>query len=688
MYLDPNDEHAYVLQWITEAKQAIRDRLRASRRNNIAYQFEPSKNTYKIAAKQLTKEKAMKQGIAEHDWDRIQCGVDAIPDGKSEIYFDVVETNVNQLSGGIGQYEYTVFDKSRVLDPNLEQLLELNASRVYNLYGLDSLKDQSIREIQLNAATYYYTFYNQKSDDIEVELLNISQVIIDPIRFRRGKDRYIGFHKMISWSDLEKEIEFKEEYLDTINDVKVYAKNIQDLMNNPNAQVDAFATNDLRADIANIYTDQKYTSNATTIEAEAKQKYQGEDVEITYLWDLSTGDKFSVVNRKFIVDKEEKALDVNISIKDSFGGKEVSHSLLKRLDSPIIEIPFIVNPNLAYPITPLDYHADTFDEICSMTSLKKHNESIAGTLTPFGSDYDLAILANAGNVSGVGVTGMDGTIGFLNKQYDPTFMDSRIEERCQKIRKSMNAYSQIDMQMMIGDRASAKEAGQANNAVAAGHNSLVHNLEIGYSKILRNINLLTVKYKHDKVIKVNLDDDLPTVNVAYLALDAVLNVKMKSEVERVRQQSSLVASQLIAAGANNQYINQEIFMPKMLEIIFGGLLSRTELRSMIKEPVNQEAINAAVTQAQNNAGALRLEQEVVSQNPQEAIAARMAREMTPQDMETFAIEQELQNGGSINQGVPSETAQPGVDPNGELVPDSTGLPPEIAGEIANGGLNV
>lgn len=84
----------------------------------------------------------------------------------------------------------------------------------------------------------------------------------------------------------------------------MYAKNIKDLMMNPNLGSDeAYAS--LKSDIIACYREKKYQTNANNIDAKAKTKYQGEDVEVSYVWDLTDGTRYTVVNRR-LLSKSEK----------------------------------------------------------------------------------------------------------------------------------------------------------------------------------------------------------------------------------------------------------------------------------------------------------------------------------------------------------------------------------------------
>lgn len=103
MYLDPNDEYAFVLQWISESNEAMLPRIKQSARNLMMYQHKPSRNSYKEQARKFDLHKARNLGLSDLEFERYKSVVDTIPDGRSDIVFRSIETNVSQLSGGIGQ---------------------------------------------------------------------------------------------------------------------------------------------------------------------------------------------------------------------------------------------------------------------------------------------------------------------------------------------------------------------------------------------------------------------------------------------------------------------------------------------------------------------------------------------------------------------------------------------------------
>lgn len=709
MYLDPNDEYAFVLQWISESKEAMLPRIKRSARNLMMYQHKPSRNSYKEQAKRFDLHKARSLGLSDLEFERYKSVVETIPDGRSDIVFRSIETNVSQLSGGIGQLETILLDKSAILDDNLEQILSLADEQIYYNY-LDKFRDMITRELFLYGSSYVYPRYDKKAKDIVVEMISQDKIIVDPIRFRRNKPRYIGFHKMISWQELDKLVEYNGKFLKTKNKVEVYAKNLKELMMNPSlGSNEEYA--DLQADIVALYRERKYKTGANNIDAKEKSKYQGEDVEVSYIWDLTTGTRYLVLNRRFVIEERKDDLEVVTKIAQEDRSQGVIETDLKKsIASPIIEIVAKQVPNSAYPVTPLDLYGEMFDEICAMMSLKLHNESIVGTVTPIGSDYDLAILSNGAPVSGVGVSGTDGTVGFINKAYNADFIDTRIQEREQRIVQALNAYSQIDMVQMIGDRATAKESGAAVGAVSAGHNSLIHTLELAFADIIRVVNLLTVRYMSDKTIKVNIDGELPTLNVSALALDSILNVKLKSEVEKERESKSMIAAQMLNIGAQNPYVNQEVFIPRVLKIAFGTLFPREELAQIIKMPEDTAGIQLAQQQAANHAKKLQLQQQVVDQDPMGRLQMQAEATMTPEDMELLTselqadqnqygdmatqmntvedesefVEQPLTEKSALESQQNMLNVEPTETTTGDMAPSTVGLPPEVAGMVSNG----
>lgn len=701
--LDPNNEYGYVIQWIEEAKNAIASRLASCQRNLDAYHHKPSKNIYKENAMKYDIDKAMASGAVDLSQRNMFCSIrDSIPDGRSDIIYRSVETNVNQLSGGMGAFQVSLYDPASVLEDGFEQKLSLAAERIYNIYGIDSFRDLAVRDMMLFGAAYIYPFYDKSINDISVERISIDKMILDPIRFQRNGARYIGFQKVISWQQLEKEVVFQGKYVKVFNDAKLEAKNIEELMLNREMHLGVIEEFETRMGKIGL----PYKSNATDPASDSKKKYNGQDVEVSLIWDLTNGDRFMVLNRKYIVQHEKNALNVATSIENEINFTAIKTNILRKIKSPIIEIPYKIVADEAYPTTPLDEYVEDFDEICTLYSIKKHNEALASVITPIGSANDLAIISNLPPISGMGAYGIDGQVGFLQRGYDPSFLDSRIQQREEKIKEAFSAYSQIDMSMMIGDRASAKEASQAQGAVAAGHNALIHNLEMGFSDVLRAVNLLMVRHKSNRIIKVKINEDLATVPVEALALDAILNVKLKSEVDRQKEKMSMMASQMINLGVNNQYINQEEFVPAMLEIAFGSLLTKAQIRNMIKQPEDPEFKAFAQQQAENQAKELNLEQQIVEQDPEAAAMYKFNKLATPEDQQALISEMQAMQGGQDptepiappTEGLKMEQDNPATDlldqkdiakvnlEEQTMEANAEGLPPEIAGEVANGGL--
>ena len=170
----------------------------------------------------------------------------------------------------------------------------------------------------------------------------------------------------------------------------------------------------------------------------------------------------------------------------------------------------------------------------------------------------------------------------------------------------------------------------------------------------------------------------------------------------------------------------------MLSIAFGNLFTRAEIKEMITTPINQQALDTAQLQAQNHAKELQLEQDVVSQYPNERISNMLNAYMTPEDVAQFQAENqqlaesgqttpttedylnylngdmtqaEAQNnpydttGGSAEQQIPEYKQDPATvdnsneqdmlkNINNEAVINTKGLDPATAGSITNGDMNV
>lgn len=625
-----NSPYDFVIQWIEESTLRRTELKQLVERTMKAYKGKPSKNKYKAYAAAYGNtlndphEKATWQKYCEN-----------IPDGRSDILRKSIETVVSQLQGGIGQYEYNVFDPLMEVDDDLIERLTSATEKFYIDSGLDTMKAELARDMLTNGAAYIYVTYDQEKKQYDAKLLEAWRVIADTNRGRHNRDRFLGFHQMESWIDVKKSLDFRGTKLVTLNDMDTYVKNINDVVRNPNFQSSYATENQLHVTQKLIYGSNYYKGRNTDQDLTADNRYRGDDVEVSYVWDLHENKRYKVLNRKYVIEAKDNDLTRNVKIPfiDPRTDEETSKTKKISMDCPIIEIAYLRHPAYNFPVTPVWFLLDDFDEICSAESLRSHNMSIMGPINFFGSPYDIEILTKAANIAGIGIEGMDGTAGVLNKQHDSTIVDGYIMLREQKIQRALNASDQYDLQQMIGDRASAKEAGTVSMMIAQGTNPLIASIEQGFSKAIRAFELLYVIYNEKGKFPFNNKSGYDEVTVQEIALDAIINVKLQSQIEFKAQMVSATAMSamnfMLSSGQFDPAMVTEDFVP----LITQGLISRKRARQyVIPEAPPPEAVAGNAQVGRNVAGQLNLEDAAVRANPDQALAQQAMSGMTPEEI--------------------------------------------------------
>lgn len=673
-----NSPYDFVIQWIEESTKSKKVLKSTIERTMDAYEGKPSKNTYKANAASYGN--TLNNPEEKSNWQRF-CS--RIPDGHSDILRKSIETVVSQLQGGIGQYDYEIDDPTMNVDDDLIQRLQSATSKFYIDSGIEEMKASIARDMLINGAAYVYVTYDKDKKDFKATLLEAWRVINDPNTGRINRRRYCGFHQMESWIDVKKDLKFREDKLVTLNDMDIYVKNVNDVVRNPNFTSEYVTENNIKETAMNIYGVNYYKGRNLDQDLTADNKYRGDDVEICYVWDLNENKRYKVLNRKFVIEAVDNDLHrdvkyVSTDPRDPEGKKEIKKTKKININCPIIEIPYLRHPRYSYPVTPVWGQLDTFDEICSAESLRSHNMSIMGPINFFGSPYDIEILTNAANIAGVGIEGMDGTAGVLNKQHDVTIVDQYIRNREEEIKKALNSVDEYDMQAMMGDRASAREAGNISLAIAQGLNPLVAVMESGIAKVLRVFELLYVIYNEKGKYAIINNGKYDEVTVQEMALDAIINVKLQSQIENRLQMISATAMSTLNFLLSSGKVNEQEVLADFIPLITQNVISRKRARAYYQQaPATPQEIGGAIAAGQGIADMMNAEQQNAIDNYPQAVANAETAGMGAEDLE--AVAQEL--GQPMPQGNPYDAGY-GM-PEEILGSAAQGLPSDVAGEIAN-----
>lgn len=596
------EEYQYVLDWIEESIQARRAQNTYVERTVMAYQGDPSQNYYKKSVRNYADHIAKTDSVRGKE---LQAMADEIPERRNMTVHNAVETVVSMAQGGVGRYEFGPYDPELDKDDRVVDMLSSAAKHFYNTEKIDAVMPQFIRAAVLSGASYFHL--KQKNKKKVLTMLDSSQVLTDPKRVKTNVERFIGFSQRESWRSVkDRTKKLPSGYiLKSLNETDVYLSQILLELNstlgaNP---TEGFLHEQLRRDI-----DIFYKPIVTRIQDYRKQNpdymYDGDEVEIIYLYDLVNDKEFQVVNRKYIIVGQKNKLqrDVKCDFID-YKGKVVKKTKTIKLDHPMIELPYIKTFWDTYPVSPLFYVLDDFDSLCAMESVLYHNLSIMSPLSFIGQSSDAEKVSRLASVAGEIIEGLPQTFAVMDKTHDvsPTLAAiTRYEERIKRI---IGATDPFEMQAMLGDRASAKEVTAMSGQISQRLNPFIANIEAAMATL------------GDKVMKLHLimnDEPYSFVhNGKYAELkpedmagDYEVQAKLSSSIKLEQEMHSRKALELIQYLGQTDKIDDIEFFGTLLPIVLAGSVTREQASKMIAEkyrPMDEEVIASIKAKAEADA---------------------------------------------------------------------------------------
>lgn len=675
-----SEEWQYVLDWIQEAVDSRAGQIEFIERAIHAYQTKPSKNRYKGTITSYAKE------VHKNDANRakeIKALADEIPEKGSVVVQNAIETIVSMAQGGVGQYRFAPYDPDMSRDDELIDRLSAAAKSFYDQNKVDAILPQFIRNAALAGVGHLHV--KQKKGKKVVTLMDPTQMLTDPKRFKTSAERFIGFSQRESFANIKDRVtKTKGGYvLKTLNEAEVYVAMVRQELNSVlnqggNTATATYLHTELSSDVDMFYKavigrfmERRKDENNPAL------MYEGDEVEISYIYDLMNDKFFEIINRKYVIVAKDNPLTRTIKCKYyDAKGKEKTKDKVVRLDHPFVELPYNKLFWSRYPVSPLFYVLDDFDDLCAMESVLYHNLSIMAPVTFVGQSADAEKVSRVASVAGEVVEGLPQTFGVLNKTHDITPVTVAIQRYEERIKRVMKAVDPFELQGMIGDRATAKEVVSASGQVSQGMNPFIANIEAAMATL------------GDKFIKLELiNNDNDTYGFDYngkyievtreeLAKDYEISAKLVSSIKLEQEANSRKALELVQYLGQSEAVDKKQFLGTMIPIILGDLVSREQALSMVLpeyRPMPEEVIAAIREKAEEDARkdeADRLNLDGMSDADLDA----MALEIGGMPDATIAG----QAGGGMFAQAPSTSA----DPNA-FVPNPVPSEQEAAGIVAN-----
>ena len=716
-YCDYNHDWSYPIQWLSESQFARWHYQRMIWRSNLAKQGLPCRNTYQEELESNLK----KADIITREKYKDRCK--NVPAGRSFALKRAVDNIAAQMSGGVDSYNYQINDPYMVIDDDTEDLLSAKCQQDYIENNLQLLAPVFSDDIMWYGMAACVIKYSPERDKNIVLRIHPKNVWFDTKYSSTGAERFRGYSTMISWKKLknmikedgdeinldikapdgtpvreegegkdkhvvlDKTAKYSNRKIRSLNGLDIYVESLNKLAASPSLAPGLTDYIEYDHDLRTCYNLGWYQSFATDPEKRTSSGYNGDDVELTVMYDLDRKIEYKIINRRYVISANSKAFKRKIQFTwtDPRTGLEQA-----RLDDFCLDCPLKFQfekmsdmdtaPHPWAPVFPL---LDSHDELCGWRARREHVSKILSILRIDTNGADAESLVGMLNIMGGIFDDLQGDVTSLvfNYNYDP--IDSEIAHLENQIQQVLHAYDQFDALQSMGDRASAAESGMATYAVAQGlavHQNALMDL---FADIARQCIANRVAYSPRMEFPVVNNGQYKALTVQQMALNAVIDVKPK--LAKQLQEKQIAANAMALLGTLGQQLSKE-GQAWLMEASLYGTLPRKMASTFVKEAgPNPQELALAQQQAQNDAIALQQNAQMYQADPLPYEVQESMRTYSPDE-----IDDAVKQLGSAGQDIESSDAQPVElldmqQQPGSMALDIEGQTPEFGSEMANMG---
>ena len=681
--LDYNDKWNYPIQWLEESDFARTSYHYWLWRASLAKLGKPCKNLY---------QEELKSNISKIDdvtsRKKYEEVCTCVPEGTSFAIKKAVDNRANQMAGGVDTYEYQIFDPYNIIDADTEDLLAAQCKQDYVRNKLGILSATFSRDLTWAGLAAVIIKYDPVHDKNCVMRVNPKNVWFDTKYSSLGVERFRGYSTMISWKKLKAMVEKDEDEeinltikapdrsifdekgnidehakysnrkIRTLNGLDIYVESINRLATSTQLSGGINQFDEYDHDLRTCYNLNWYRTYATDAKQRTKNGYNGDDVELTVLYDLDQKIEFKIINRRYVISANSKAFHRKIAftITNPITGEQKTRLDDFCLDCPL-KFQYEEQENMdkfPHPFSPLFGLLDTHDELCAWRAKRDHVSKILSILRIETNAADAVSLRGVLNVMGVVLDDIQGDINTLNFQYDYTAIDTEIAYREGLIQQLLHAYDQFDAMQAMGDRASAAESGMALGAVAQGlatHQNAIMQL---YADIARQCIANRVAYSPKQEFPISNYGDNSSITIQQMALDAIVDVK-PAMAKKINEKTLAANALQIAANFGQSGLINKAGVAKMVELALMGTVPRKIAESFVQEQgPSQEEVALAQQQAQNEAMALQQNQQAYERNPIPYESENIMNTRSPEEIDAIIAGLGEEGGGDNPQGLSEE----------------------------------
>lgn len=638
----------HVIQWLEESEVARVNYQYWLWRANLAKLGKPCKNLYQ---QELDSNLDKIADVEKRNSYKKHCI--KVPEGSSFALKKAVDNRANQMSCGVDAYEYQVNDPYNIIKPDTADLLAAQCQQDYVQNKLNVMSATFSRDLTWAGVAAVLIKYDPISDKNKVMRINPKNIWFDTKYSSLGVERFRGYSTMISWKKLKKMIaddkdeevnldikapdrsitreeekdakkywgidktaKYNNRKIRTLNGLDIYVEDLNRLAASPQlGGLNYFYEYD--HDLHTCYNLNWYRTYASDPVKRTNSQYNGDDVELTVIYDLDRKIEYKVINRRYVISANSKAFrrKIAFTITNPITGEQK-----ERLDDFCLDCPlkfqFEEQENMdsfPHPWAPVFSLLDTHDEVCAWRAKREHVSKILSILRIETNGADAVSLRGVLNIMGIVLDDIQGDINSINFQYSYDPIDSEIAFRENRIQQLLHAYDQFDALQAMGDRASAAESGMAVGAIAQGLSTHQNAIMQLYADIARQCIANRVAYSPSQEFPIVTLGQERALTLQEMALDAIINVKPALAAKVAERTIAANAMQVLASfsGRLSKPLEAYLMEKAMLGIMPKGFAES----GILDQGANPQELALAQQQAQNDAQMLAQNQQAYEQNP-------------------------------------------------------------------------
>lgn len=658
----------HVIHWIEESEVARTAYQYWLWRASLAKLGKPCKNLYQ---EELNSNLAK---VDKVDQDKYKKHCESVPEGSSFALKKAIDNRANQMASGVDNYEYQIDDPFNSINADTEDLLATKCKQDYIQNRLGILSATFSRDLTWAGVAAVLVKYDPKHDKNQVLRINPKNIWFDTKYSSLGLERFRGYSTMISWKKLKKMLEdddneeintelkapdrsimvekekdgkkywdfdktakYNNRKIRTLNGLDIYVDDLNKLASSTQLSGGLNIYKDYDHDLHSCYNLNWYHSFASDPKARTNSQYNGDDVELTVMYDLNEKIEYKIINRRFVIAANKKAFRRNIAftITNPITGEQKTRIKDFCLDCPL-KFQFEEEENLdkfPHPWAPVFSLLDTHDELCAWRAKREHVSKILSILRIETDGASATSLRGVLNIMGVVLDDIQGDINSINFQYSYDPIDSEIAFRENRIQQLLHAYDQFDALQAMGDRASAAESGMAVGAVAQGLSTHQNAIMQLYADIARQCIENRVAYSPEQEFAVSTLGGNKIITIQEMALTAIVNVKpaLASKVN----EKSIAANAMQMIGSFQGRLSKELEAFLMEKAMLGIMPRGLAEKGILDQGPSEQEMALAQQQAQNDAMALQQNQQAYEQNPTQYEVDNVMATQSPEEIDNI-----------------------------------------------------